>query len=125
GVQRDYRVDANRVYLMGHSMGGDGTWSIAMAHPELFAALGPIAGGGNPAGMENIKNIPQYVTHGDDDRTVNVSQSRLMVEAGKKLAAPITYVEVPGGSHDGVAAPAFAPMMYFFANQSRSGQSLR
>jgi predicted peptidase len=104
-------------------MGGYGTWSIAIAHPELFAALGPISGGGNPAGMEKIKNIPEYVTHGDDDRTVNVSQSRLMVEAGKKLNAPITYVEVPGGSHTSVAQPAFAPMLDFFAKQARNAST--
>ena len=45
-VRRDYKVDAARIYLMGHSMGGYGTWSVAMNHPEVFAALGPISGGG-------------------------------------------------------------------------------
>jgi predicted esterase len=116
-VRRDYKVDASRIYLMGHSMGGYGTWSVSMDHPELFAALGPISGGGNAAGMEKIKDIPQYVVHGDDDRTVNVNQSRTMVAAGKKLNAPITYVEVPGGSHGGVAEPNFAPMLDFFVKQ--------
>ena len=116
-VERDYKVDKSRIYLMGHSMGGYGTWSTAIDHPELFAALGPISGGGNPAGMAKIKHIPQYVTHGDTDPTVNVNMSRTMVEAGKKLGAPITYVEVPGGSHSSVAQPAFAPMMEFFSKQ--------
>ena len=121
-VERDYKIDRSRVYLMGHSMGGYGTWSIAMDHPDLFAALGPISGGGDAAGMVKIAAIPQYVTHGDDDRTVNVSASRTMVEAGKKAGAPITYVEVPGGSHVSVAQPAFAPMFDFFAKQARSGK---
>jgi predicted esterase len=116
-VRRDYKVDPSRIYLMGHSMGGYGTWSVAMDHPDLFAAIGPISGGGNAAGMEKIKNIPEYVVHGDDDRTVNVNMSRTMVAAGKKLGAPITYVEVPGGSHGGVAEPNFAPMLDFFARQ--------
>jgi poly(3-hydroxybutyrate) depolymerase len=120
-VERDYKVDRSRVYLMGHSMGGFGTWSIAMNHPDLFAALGPISGGGNAAGMVKIKAIPQYVTHGDDDRTVNVNSSRTMVEAGKKAGAPITYNEVHGGSHVSVAQPAFAPMFDFFAKQARTG----
>ena len=119
-VERDYRIDVKRVYLMGHSMGGYGTWSVAMAHPELFAALGPISGGGDTNGMAKIKDIPEYVVHGDDDRTVNVSQSRRMVEAGKKIGVPITYVEVPGGSHVSVAEPNFAPMLDFFAKQQRS-----
>jgi predicted peptidase len=116
-VRRDYKVDPSRIYLMGHSMGGYGTWSTAMDHPEVFAAIGPISGGGNAAGMEKIKTIPEYVVHGDDDRTVNVNMSRSMVAAGKKLGAPITYVEVPGGSHGGVAEPNFAPMLDFFAKQ--------
>lgn len=119
-VRRDYKVDASRIYLMGHSMGGYGTWSTAIAHPELFAALGPISGGGNAAAMDKIKDIPEYVVHGDDDRTVNVNMSRTMVAAGKKLGAPITYVEVPGGSHGGVAEPAFAPMLDFFVKQAKS-----
>ena len=118
-VQRNYKVDAARIYLMGHSMGAYGTWSIAMNHPDLFAALGPISGGGSAAGMVKIRNIPEYVVHGDDDRTVAVTQSRNMVEAGKKAGAEIVYVEVPGGSHVGVAAPAFAAMLDFFARQQK------
>ena len=112
-VQRAYRVDVSRVYLMGHSMGAYGTWSTAMNHPELFAALGPISGGGSAAGMVKLRNIPQYVVHGDDDRTVPVTQSRTMVEAGKKAGAEIVYVEVPGGSHTSVVAPSFAGMLDF------------
>jgi predicted peptidase len=119
-VERDYKVDPKRVYIMGHSMGGYGTWSMAIAHPDLFAALGPISGGGDVNGMVKIKNIPEYVVHGNDDHTVNVSQSRNMVAAGKKVGAPITYVEVPGGSHVSVAEPNFAPMLEFFAKQQRS-----
>jgi carbon-monoxide dehydrogenase large subunit len=79
-VKRDYKIDAKRVYLMGHSMGAYGAWSIAMNHPGLFAALGPISGGGNPAGLEKIKAIPQYIVHGDNDKTVPVAQSRAIAE---------------------------------------------
>jgi predicted esterase len=118
-VRRDYKVDDARIYLMGHSMGGYGTWSVAMDHPDVFAALGPISGGGNTAGMEKIKHIPQYVVHGDNDATVPVTQSRVMVEAGKKAGANIVYVEVPGGSHVSVAAPQFAPMLEFFVKQKK------
>jgi predicted esterase len=119
-VQRDYKIDPGRIYLMGHSMGGYGTWSVAMAHPDVFAALGPISGGGNPAGMVKIARIPEYVVHGDADPTVNVTQSRTMVEAGKKAGANIVYVEVPGGNHMSVVAPQFGPMLEFFAKQKKS-----
>jgi predicted esterase len=118
-VKRDYKIDPNRIYLMGHSMGGYGTWSVTMAHPEVFAAIGPISGGGNPAGMARISQIPEYVVHGDNDPTVAVAQSRTMVEAGKKAGANIVYVEVPGGTHISVVAPQIAPMLEFFAKQKK------
>ena len=121
-VERDYKIDSNRIYLMGHSMGGYGTWSVAMAHPDVFAALGPISGGGNSAGMAKIARIPEYVVHGDADPTVAVTQSRAMVAAGKKAGAKIVYVEVPGGNHGSVVAPQFEPMLEFFAGQ-RKGAS--
>jgi predicted esterase len=124
-VRRDYKIDAGRIYLMGHSMGAYGTWSIAMDHPELFAALGPISGGGNASGMSKIANIPHYIVHGDADPTVPVAQSRMMVEAGKKAGANIVYVEVPGGNHTNIAAPQFGPMLDFFAKQRRGASSAR
>jgi pimeloyl-ACP methyl ester carboxylesterase len=43
-VEEDFPIDTNRVYLTGHSMGGHGTWHIALAHPDLFAAAAPMAG---------------------------------------------------------------------------------
>jgi predicted esterase len=118
-VRRDYKIDSSRVYLMGHSMGGYGTWSTAMDHPEVFAALGPISGGGNTAGMVKLKDVPQFVVHGDADPTVPVTQSRTMVEAGKKAGANIVYVEVPGGNHTSIAAPNIGPMFDFFAKQAK------
>lgn len=113
-VRRDYRIDPRRIFLMGHSMGAYGTWSIAVNHPDLFTALGPVSGGGAPAGMAKIKHIPQYVVHGDNDKTVSVEQSRGMVAAAKALSAPVTYVEVPGGSHSDIVVPNFAPMLDYF-----------
>jgi predicted esterase len=118
-VRRDYRIDPDRIYLMGHSMGGFGSWSVAMNHPGLFAALGPFSGGGNPAGMDKIKHIPQYVVHGDNDKTVSVRMSRVMVEAAKKTGAKVVYVEVPGGSHTDIVVPQLGLMLDFFAAQAK------
>ena len=56
-VDRDYRINRDRIYLMGHSMGAYGVWSIAMNNPDMFV-LGPISGGGDPAGMVKIRQFP-------------------------------------------------------------------
>ncbi len=118
-VQRAYKVNANRIYLGGHSMGAYGTWSVAADHPDLFAALAPFSGGGNVAIAEKLKHVPQFVVHGDADPTVNVSQSRSMVQAMKKAGAEVKYVEVPGGNHVNVVVPNFEGMFEFFDKHTK------
>lgn len=119
-VRRAYKIDPDRIYMTGHSMGGFGTWSIAMNHPDLFAAIAPIAGGGNPAGMSKIAHIPQLVVHGEDDRTVPVERSRLMVEAARKLGAEVKYLEIPKGDHISVAARTFKDVFDWFDSHKRA-----
>ena len=82
-VTKSYKTDPKQTYLTGLSMGGFGTWSIAAAHPEKWAAIVPICGGGNTAAAEKIKGIPAWVFHGDKDTAVPVDLSRKMVEALK------------------------------------------
>src|SRR5262245_60183544 len=60
-VEGQYRVDKDRVYLTGLSMGGYGTWRLAAAAPERFAALAPICGGGDPGSAEKLKGLPIWV----------------------------------------------------------------
>src|SRR5262249_37880875 len=74
-----YRVDKDRVYLTGLSMGGFGTWSLAATHPEKFAAIAPICGGGRPEDASKIKDIPTWVFHGAKDTTVPIARSEAMV----------------------------------------------
>jgi predicted esterase len=119
-VRRAYNIDADRIYLTGHSMGGFGTWSIAMNHPEVFAALAPVAGGSNtPASMSKIAHIPQIVVHGDKDATVPVERSRVMVEMAKKVGAEIKYIEVSGGDHGNIVAPNFPAVFDWFDAHKR------
>lgn len=118
-MKRDYNVDADRVYLTGHSMGGYGTWSIAPKYPEMFAALAPIAGGGIPSSLSKIKHIPQIVIHGDKDPTVSVERSRVMVKAAQELGIKIKYIEVPGGNHTDIAVPAMKDIFDWFDTHKR------
>src|SRR5215467_1806308 len=124
-VERDYKVDPDRIYMTGHSMGGFGTWSIAIDHPELFAAIAPISGGGDPKKIGRIARIPELVIHGDNDNTVSVQRSREMVDAGKKAGVEIKYMEIPGGTHVGVALPAFKDIFEWFDAHRRKPESAR
>ena len=78
-------VDANRLYLVGNSMGGYGTWQLAMTMPEYFAAIVPICGGGMRWNVKRLINVPVWAFHGKDDATVPPIESVFMV--GKLQAA--------------------------------------
>jgi predicted esterase len=115
-----YNVDDSRIYLIGHSMGAIGTWALGAKYPQTWAALVTFAGTGSPSLAESMKAIPQFVVHGDADNTVNVSGSRNMVAALKKLNANVTYVEVAGGSHTDIVVPNLAPAFDFLASQRKT-----
>ena len=72
-------VDMERVYLTGLSMGGTGTFMLAMAAPERFAAIAPICGSGIVWFAEGLKDIPVMMYHGDCDSVVPVSESVTML----------------------------------------------
>ena len=80
-------VDPTRVYLTGLSMGGFGAFDLAARRPELFAAVVPICGGGDPATAASIARIPFFIVHGTDDTVVPVENSRRMREAIAGAAA--------------------------------------
>jgi poly(3-hydroxybutyrate) depolymerase len=119
-VRQQYKIDGNRIYLMGHSMGAIGTWKIAPKFPDIWAALGPIAGNGAPDTLDKIRHIPQIIVHGDADPTVPVSGSRNMVAKLKELGAEHKYIEVPGGLHSDVVAPNLAAIVEFFNTHRKS-----
>lgn len=99
-VMKEYKIDAKRQYLSGLSMGGMGTWSIAMAMPDRFAAIVPICGRGDVKTAEKIKDLPCWAFHGDADTSVNVSGSRDMIEAIKKAGGSPKYTEYPKVGHN-------------------------
>jgi len=98
-VLRQYRVDLDRIYITGLSMGGYGTWELAMARPDIFAAAIPIAGVGNKAFVSNIRNLPVWAFHGRLDRNVPVSGSREPIAELRRLGAKPRYSEYPDLAH--------------------------
>lgn len=79
----EYRVNRKRISITGLSMGGFGTFGIAAAHPEMFAAIAPVCGGGDPATLDALAQSqrPIWVFHGGRDRTVAPIESLRMVNA--------------------------------------------
>lgn len=128
-VKRRYLIDADRIYLSGHSMGGYGTWFQATHRPDLWASVSPQAGYSdyflyNPAAMsgapnsaqqefrkhlleswspllfaENLLHVPAYIVHGAKDDNVSVEHSRKMSSRLKELGYDYVYDENPEGGH--------------------------
>ena len=80
-VVQEYAVDKKRVYVMGMSMGGYGTWNFVMRYPKIIAAAVPICGAGDPSVAKKIKKIPIWAFHGDKDFTVPLDGSTEMIES--------------------------------------------
>ena len=93
-------IDRNRIYLTGLSMGGFGSWDLAMRRPELFAAVAPVCGGGDETQAARLKNIPIWAAHGDADTVVWPVRTRTMVEAIKAEGGNVKYTEYPGVGHN-------------------------
>lgn len=98
---KEYACDPDRVYLTGLSMGGFGSFDLAMSAKGRFAAVVPICGGGAVGRAAEIKDIPMWIWHGDADKTVPIDNSRKMAEAlVAAKAVELRYTEVPGVGHN-------------------------
>lgn len=97
---KEYKADLNRVYLTGLSMGGFGSWSLAVAEPQRWAAIVPVCGAGDPTAAGKIKDLPCWAFHGDKDTAVKVEGSRSMIDAIKKAGGTPKYTEYPGVGHN-------------------------
>lgn len=119
-VTRDYKIDATRVYLTGHSIGGVGAWVTASSKPDLFAAIASVSGGPPAQGdaltalLKKLKGTPAMVVHGALDGIAPVQLSRTMAKAAEKAGLKVSYLEVPDGDHLSVVASTFPAIMEFF-----------
>lgn len=112
-IESKYKVDKDRIYLTGLSMGGFGSWSLAAAHPERFAAVVPICGGGDPAMAKKIKDLPIWVFHGGKDRVVPLKRSEDMVNALKEAGAKkVKFTVYPDAGHDSWTETYNNPELY-------------
>lgn len=118
-ISSKYRVDDNRIYVTGLSMGGYGTWALAQAYPNRFAAIAPICGGGDTRRICKIKDVPTWVFHGAKDNTVSIKESQKLVDALKECGSDVKFTIYPEAGHDSWTETYKNPDLYkWFLEQS-------
>ena len=124
-IQKTYRVDTNRVYLTGLSMGGYGAWSLAFAYPERFAAVAPICGGASTIEIrlailgydktkaEALKHLPVWAFHGGKDTVVPPEETERLLELLKAAKVPeVKYTLYPEATHNSWSETYDNPELY-------------
>jgi len=124
-VLAKYKCDPDRVYLTGLSMGGGGTWNLATAHADRFAAIVPICGaGGDPKQAAKLKDLPVWAFHGGKDPTVPLKRSEDMVKAIKDAGGNAKLTVYPDAGHDSWTVTYDNPELYtWLLEHKRSAKS--
>jgi pimeloyl-ACP methyl ester carboxylesterase len=101
-IRGQYAIDSDRIYLMGHSMGGAGTYYLGGKYNGIWAGLAPISGAGGIAegAAERFKSVPTLIMHGAKDSIVPAANSRRAVSALQAVGAPHIYLEFPDKDHE-------------------------
>ena len=122
-IRKEFKVDDDRTYLMGHSMGGAGTLYLGIKYPQRWAAiaaLAPAAFAVDREGLSKIPKMPIMLVHGDMDTVVPVTVGQAWAEAMKSIPMKNSqYIEVAGGDHGTVIGSHQAELFAFFAKHSR------
>lgn len=112
-VKKTYKIDEKRIYLCGFSMGGFGTWAWAMDKPKTFAAIAPMAGGGDVKKVKVLKSMPIWAFHGKKDTTVKYEKSKTLVDALKKTKSKkVEFTTYPDKGHGIVMDTLKNPKLY-------------
>ncbi len=125
-VSKKYSIDKKRIYCTGVSMGGFGTWAIAISHPDTFAALVVIAGGGDPARLATVAHIPSWIFHAVKDPIVSIRFAEITLQALTSVVGRTKYTEYsedvyfyPAAHQSWIPAYANAEMREWLFQQSR------
>lgn len=122
-IERTYAVDADREYVTGLSMGGMGTWALAIANPHRFAAIAPVCGGDNPAKVCVIKHVPVWAFHGAKDPVVPLKASAEMVRTLESCGGIVRFTVYPDLRHDSWTPTYQNPELYRWLLEQRRVQT--
>ncbi len=99
-LEHEYKLDKQKIYLGGLSMGGMGSFELVSRKPELFSAVFPICGGANPAIAKKLKEPAWWIFHGLKDNVVDPDLSKQMAGALKKVGADVRLTLYPDANHN-------------------------
>jgi predicted peptidase len=119
-VQREYNIDSNRTYLMGHSMGGAGTWHLGQKYAERWAAIAPMSGTGlfSTVDASVMLDLPVLVSVGGEE-TGQLEPSRTTVAEISAVGGTAVYLELGGEGHVPMIRPAMPQVLAFFAQHAK------
>jgi predicted esterase len=124
-ILKEFNVDERRTYLMGHSMGGAGTFHMGVKQAgnwAAIAAIAPAAFGMDPKSITTVPDMPVIIVHGDMDTAVPVSVGRAWADVLKGANMTHEYMEVPGGDHGNVISIGMPNIFAFFAKHSKAAR---
>jgi predicted peptidase len=123
-VVESLKVDKDRIYLTGLSMGGFGSWKLAASHPKRFAAVAPICGGTSGKHAESLKDVPIWAFHGDNDRVVPIKRTIDIVDAIKAAGGTsVRFTTLEGIGHNSWSSAYATPDLYRWMNKQRLNQN--
>ena len=120
-TKREYKIDPDRTYLMGHSMGGFGTWWLGQKYADTWAAIAPMSGvlPNVDYQLPKLKTVPVMISIGGAENPAWVEASRKQVDAMKAMGMTTSYFEPEGATHGGMIAPTTPRVFEFLARQKR------
>jgi poly(3-hydroxybutyrate) depolymerase len=126
-MRKEFNIDADRTYLLGHSMGGAGALFLGQKHAKEWAAVAAIAPaafmmeGGRAQILGTMKNagVPVMIIQGDKDPVVPPDNTRRWGETLKELGMKGQYIELAGGDHGNVIGNGMPDVFRFFAENTR------
>lgn len=115
-VREEYNIDPERMYLMGHSMGGFGTWWLGQKYADLWAAIAPMSGVLPDVDyhLQRLGDVAVHVSIGADENPAWVEASRAQVETMKEMGMTVEYFEPAGADHGSMVRPTVPQVLEFF-----------
>ncbi len=105
-------ADPEKLYCTGASMGGYGTWQLAISMPEYFAAIVPVCGGGMYWAAPRLTNVPVWAFHGEKDTAVYADESKKMVDRINLFGGKAKLTIYPECEHDSWTATYSNPEVF-------------